>query len=72
MTLDLTTLTTVIEVKLAPLFQCPYCGRGVTAAREVAYPRSAVGAYAPVYRCLCRKFIGAPVEQEKVTDTEST
>ena len=54
--------TTIIEVKAAVLFTCPYCGRGVTAARRVAYPPGAVGVHRPVYRCLCRMIIGELVE----------
>jgi len=65
--LDLTTYPgTIHEVKAAVLFVCPYCGRGVTAARRVAYPETAVGVYAAVYRCLCSKFIGAPVVRDVV------
>ncbi len=62
--LDITTPTTYHEIKAA-LFPCPYCHRQITPARRVAYPERAIGAYAPVYRCLCGKFIGAPVTKEE-------
>jgi hypothetical protein len=42
-------------------FRCPHCGREVTQGRRLSYPASAVGAYAPVYRCGCGKITGAPV-----------
>lgn len=61
MPLDITTKTTAHEVKAS--FTCPYCGRQVTAAREVAYPPKAVGVFSPVYKCLCRKFVGAPKDR---------
>lgn len=47
------------------LFRCPYCERGVTAGRRVAYPPSAIGAYQPIYRCLCGKFFGVPIADDE-------
>lgn len=54
----------IVEVKAAVLFTCPYCHRGITAARRVAYPPDAVGVYRPVYKCLCRMIIGELVEAQ--------
>jgi hypothetical protein len=61
MTLDLTTLTTVIEVKLAPLFVCPYCRRSVRSTQRMNYPPEAVGVFPPIYRCHCGKFMPEPM-----------
>lgn len=67
-TLDLTTYPggVIHEVKAAVLFHCPYCGRGVTAARVLRYPEHLADCYAPVYRCGCGKHLGAPVVKDVV------
>lgn len=64
MTLDITTLNTVIEVKLGTLFVCPYCRRSVRSTQRMNYPPEAIGVHAPVYRCHCGKFVGEPMRRE--------
>lgn len=69
MTLDLTTLHTIVEVKLAPLFECPYCGRPVQHSQRLSYPPEAIGAFATVYQCDkrrggCGRHIGEPMREE--------
>lgn len=61
MTVDLTTLHSLVDVKLAPLFQCPYCRRSVRSTQRMNYPPEAVGVFPPIYRCHCGKFVPEPV-----------
>lgn len=42
-------------------FFCPYCGKAITPSQRASYPPSAIGQFAPVYRCGCGKAIGEPV-----------
>jgi predicted RNA-binding Zn-ribbon protein involved in translation (DUF1610 family) len=70
--LDITTSTTLHEVKAAVLFVCPYCGGEIRASMRLSYPERAVGAYAPVYRCGgrnsagCGRYIGALIVRDVV------
>lgn len=54
--------TSLIDLKSPIVCRCPYCGRDVREAQRLSYPTGAVGRFAPVYRCSCRRHIGAPVE----------
>lgn len=73
MTLDITTLNTIIEVKLAPLFACPYCGRAITQRNRVAYPAIVAHTFAPVYHCRCGKHFGEKIDTAvEVTEQGST
>lgn len=65
MTVDFTTLHSIVEVKLAALFQCPYCGKSVRSTQRMNYPPEAVGVHASVYRCHCGKFVGEPVRDKE-------
>lgn len=68
MTIDLTTIYGMHEVKLTVLFHCPYCERAVRSNQQLRYPPRVVGAFAPVFRCACGKHFGAPVRQEEQND----
>lgn len=66
--IDLTIQPSIaVEVKAPVLFPCPYCHRGIRSTQRLNYPPAAVGAFAPVYRCLCGKFIGAPMVSAEET-----
>jgi len=47
------------------LFLCPYCGHGVREHMRLSYPPSVVGAYQPVYRCVCGRHFGLPITRDE-------
>jgi hypothetical protein len=60
-----TTLHTAPAIAAPVLFRCPYCARPVREHMRLSYPAAAVGAYQPVYRCVCGRHFGLPIMQNE-------